>query len=205
MEDLQKRFSSTPPSSRKGRKARRCIGTVNPDGRLKKYSKVLIDPVIVYQEAAMDAETRENYQTLANNAYAIPYEGAWKGLTIVTAPGPGTVRIQFAIVSAEKSAKVRNFVTTIVPVGMVISTGQYGVTGKTHGGGGDHRRSRLTDAMTGELLAAALDKRVGGKQLRGIRSGMLAGCGFRPAVSGRNWSATDYAIKVRGARGLRET
>ena len=50
---------------------------------------------------------------------------------MVTAPGPDTVRMQLAIVTADKTKVVRNIVTTVVPVGMAISTGQYGVTGKT--------------------------------------------------------------------------
>jgi len=140
----------------------------NPKVDWKKYAKVIVDPVIVYQQAAMDAETRENYQTLANNAFVFFSKELEKEVPVVTAPGPDTLRVQFAIVSAEKSGSVSNFMTTIVPVGMVLSAGKYAATGKPIGVGEITGEMRITDAATGELLVAALDKRVGGKQLKGV-------------------------------------
>jgi len=116
----------------------------------------------------MDAETRRNFQTLANNAFVFFTKELQKVVTIATVPGPGTLRLQFAIVSAEKSGAVSNFMTTIVPVGVVLSAGKYAATGKPMGVGDITGEMRVTDASTGELLAAALDKRVGGKQLRGV-------------------------------------
>jgi hypothetical protein len=139
----------------------------NPKTDWKKYTKMIVDPVIVYQEASLDAETRENYQKLANNAYVFFTEELAKEGKLVTAPGPDTMRIQFAIVSAEKSGPVGNFMSTVVPVGMALSTVKYAATGKPMSVGEITGELRITDSMTGELLAAALDKRVGGKQVRG--------------------------------------
>ena len=157
-----------PSILEKGKEGEALYRYQNPTVDWKNYTKVLVDPVIVYQEASLDAETRENYQTLANNAYVFLTTELGKEVTVVTAPGPGTLRVQFAIVSAEKSGKVSNFMTTIVPVGMVLSTGKYAFTGKPMGVGEITGEIRITDASTGELLAVALDKRVGGKQLRGV-------------------------------------
>ncbi len=42
----------------------------------------------------MDAETRENYQKLANNAYAYLTNDLEKDHTIVTTPGPDTLRLR---------------------------------------------------------------------------------------------------------------
>jgi hypothetical protein len=157
-----------PSILEKGTEGQPLYRYVKPNVDWKKYTEVIIDPVVVYQEAAMDAETRENFQTLANNAFVFFTKELGKEVTVVTAPGPGTLRIQFAIVSADKSAPVRNFLSTIVPVGMVLSTGKYAATGKPMGVGEITGEARISDASTGELLAAALDKRVGGKQLRGV-------------------------------------
>jgi uncharacterized protein DUF3313 len=157
-----------PSILEKGTEGQPLYRYVKPDVDWKKYTKVIVDPVIVYQEAALDEKSRENYQTLANNAFVIFTTELQKEVTVVTVPGPNTLRLQFAIVSAEKSAPVRNFTTTIVPVGMVLSAGKYAVTGKPIGVGEITAEMRITDASTGELLAAGLDKRVGGKQLRGI-------------------------------------
>ena len=143
---------------------------INPKADVKKYTKVIIDPVIVYQEASLDAETRENYQKLANNAFVYFTKELEKDYTIVTTPGADTIRIQFAIVSAEKSAVVRNFISTVLPIGMAVSAVKYAATGKPSAVGEITGEFRLTDSSTGELLGAALDKRVGGKQLRGVFS-----------------------------------
>lgn len=140
----------------------------NPAADFKKYSKVIIDPVIIYKEAQMDAETRENYQKLANNAYAYLVTELGKDWTIVQSPAPDTMRVQLAIVQAEGSAVVRNVLTTVVPVGMAISTVKYGVTGKPSAVGEITGEARITDAMSGELLGEALDRRVGGKTLSGM-------------------------------------
>ncbi len=157
-----------PSILEKGKEGEALYRYVKPNVDWKMYSKVLVEPVIVYKEAAMDEETRQNFQTLANNAFVFLTTEIAKVAKIVTVPEPGTLRIQFAIVSAEKSGAVSNFMTTIVPVGMVLSTGKYAATGKPMGVGEITGEMRITDASTGELLAAALDKRVGGKQVRGV-------------------------------------
>jgi len=166
--DLTKSVLVDPSILEKGTEGQPLYRYVKPNVDWKKYTQVVIDPVIVYQEAAMDAEMRENYQTLANNAFVFLTKELGKEVSVVTAPGPGTFRVQLAIVSAEKSGAVTNFMTTIVPVGMVLSAGKYAFTGKPLGVGEITVEMRITDASTGDLLAAALDKRVGGKQLRGV-------------------------------------
>jgi hypothetical protein len=167
-EELQKTVLVDPSILEKGKEGQALYRYVKPDVDWKKFTHIIMDPVIVYQEAALDAETRDNYQKLANNAYAYFTKDLQKDFTLVTTPGPDTVRIQFAIVSAKKSAPVRNFLTTIVPVGMAISAVKYAATGEPMAVGEVTGEMRVTDAMTGELLGAALDKRVGGKQLRGV-------------------------------------
>jgi len=169
-EELQKTVLVDPSILEKGKEGQALYRYVKPNVDWKKFTKIIMDPVIVYQEAALDAETRDNYQKLANNAYAYFTKDLQKDFTLVTTPGPDTVRIQFAIVSAKKSAPVRNFMTTIVPVGMAISAVKYAATGEPMAVGEVTGEMRVTDSMTGELLGAALDKRVGGKQLRGVFS-----------------------------------
>ncbi len=41
---------------------------VNPQADFKKYTMVMIDPVLVYKDGELDKEQMENYQKLANNA-----------------------------------------------------------------------------------------------------------------------------------------
>jgi len=144
---------------------------VNPKVDFKQYFMVLIDPVLIYKDAVLDKDERENYQRLANNAFVYVTQEMEKDYLIVKAPEPGTLRIQMAIVDADSSKPVRNTLSTIVPVGIALSLVKYTATGKQAGVGEITVEMKLTDASTGELLGAAVDRRVGGKELSKLWSG----------------------------------
>lgn len=145
---------------------------VSPSANLKQYGKVMVDQVIVTKDGELDKEERANFQALANNAYLyLVRELENNGFQLVQSPQPGTVRVQMAIVDADKSKPVRNTLSTFMPVGMAVSGMRYGATGKPSGVGEITTEIKLTDADTGELLGAALDRRVGGKELNKLWSG----------------------------------
>ena len=144
---------------------------VNPKADIKQYTMILIDPVMVYKDAALDKDERENYQKLANNAFIYLTKELEKDYRIVKDPAPGTMRVQMAIVDADSSKPVRNTLSTIVPVGIALSLVKYTATGKQSGVGEITVGMKITDASTGELLGAALDRRVGGKELSKLWSG----------------------------------
>jgi hypothetical protein len=118
---------------------------------------------LVRKDGELDKEAIANFQTLANNAYVYVKQELSKGYTVVSAPEPGAMRIQMAIIDADDSSAVRNTTSTFLPIGMVLSWVKYGATGKQTGVGEITAEMKITDASTGQLLAAALDRRVGGK------------------------------------------
>ncbi len=138
---------------------------VNPKADFKHYTKVLIDPVLVCKDGVLDKDERENYQKLANNAFVYLTRELGKDYKIVKEPDPDALLIQMAIVDADSSKPVRNTLSTIVPVGMALSLVKYTATGKQAGVGEISAQIVITAANTGELLGAALDRRVGGKEL----------------------------------------
>ena len=138
---------------------------VNPKVDIKQYTKVLINPVLVYGYMELDKDELENHQKLANNAYVYVMQALEKDYRIVKAPEPGTLRIEMAIVNADSAKPVRNTFSTIVPVGIALSVVKYTATGKQAGMGEITMQIKITDAGTGELIGAALDRRVGGKEL----------------------------------------
>ena len=144
---------------------------VNPKADIKQYTMILIDPVMVYKDAALDKDEREDYQKLANNAFVYLTKELEKDYRIVKDPAPGTMRVQMAIVDADSSKPVRNTLSTMVPVGIALSLVKYTATGKQSGVGEITVGMKITDASTGELLGAALDRRVGGKELSKLWSG----------------------------------
>jgi hypothetical protein len=78
------------------------------------------------------------------------------------------MQLKFAIIDADTSNPVRNLFSSVMPIGMGISLIKYGATGKQSGVGEITGEMKFTDALTGELLAAAVDRRVGGKAAQGI-------------------------------------
>ena len=138
---------------------------VNPKADIKQYSKILIDPVLIYKDGEMDKDQLENYQTLANNAYVYLTDALKKDYQVVKTPEPGTLRIQWAIIDADSSKPVRNTLATIMPIGMGLSLVKLAAAGKQSGVGEITTQMKITDASTGELLGAALDRRVGGHDI----------------------------------------
>jgi hypothetical protein len=141
---------------------------VNPAANFKVYSKIMIDPVLIYKQGELDTDQLENYQKLANNAFVYLNQELATQLTVVTVAGPDTIRLQFAIVDAEKSAPVRNLLSTLSPIGIGLNIVKYGATGKQMGVGEITAEIRATDSTSGQLLAAGYDRRVGGKAAQGI-------------------------------------
>ena len=140
----------------------------NPDADIKKYTKILLEPVLVSKPAELDADDLENYQKLADNAYAYLNAELKKDYPLVSRPGPEVMRVQMAIIDADTSKPVRNLLSSVNPVGMAVSAVRYGATGKQSGVGEISVEYQFTDASTGELLGAAVDRRVGGKAAQGI-------------------------------------
>ena len=157
----------------------------NPDAKGRRYTAILVDPVLLKKSAELDAEKLENYQKLANNAYIYLVEELKKDFQIVQSPGPETMRIQLAIIDVEPSSPVRNVISSVIPIGIGISAIKGAATGKQSGVGEITVEFKLTDSMTGELLGAAIDRRVGGKDPGGMFD---------------SWSNADAALKYWAKR-----
>jgi hypothetical protein len=153
---------------------------VKPGVDVKKYTKVMIDPVLVRKDGELDKDELENYQRLANNAFVYLNQTLEKDYKIVTAPEPGTLRLQEAIIDADSAKPVRNTLATFMPIGMGINLVRYAATGKQSGVGEITMEMKVTDASTGELLGAAIDRRVGGHKVSKLWS---------------SWYTADEALK----------
>lgn len=146
----------------------------------KRYTKMLVDPVLLRRSAELDAEKMENFQRLANNAFIYLVQELQNDFQIVKSPEPETLRFQLAILDADPSSRVRNVISSVVPIGIGISAIKGASTGKQAGVGEITAEFKVSDAMTGELLGAAIDRRVGGKSVEGMYD---------------SWSNADDALK----------
>jgi hypothetical protein len=160
-----------PTLLKEGKDGQALYRYVKPQANIYMYTKVLVDPVLVNKDGELNKDAMADYQKLANNAYLYLTRELAKDYAVVQTAEPGTIRIQMAITDADSSKPVRNTLSTFVPIGMVLNLAKYSATGKQAGVGEISAEMKITDGMTGELLAAALDRRVGGKELSTLWNG----------------------------------
>lgn len=140
----------------------------NPAVDLKKYPKVILEPVKFYKPAQASPEELADLQQLANNFNQYLFRELAKDFFIMKEPEVGTLRIETAITEAGKSDPTMDFISTVLPIGLAVSVVKDFSTGKPASVGAISGELRITDAMTGELVAAAVDSRMGGKSLKGV-------------------------------------
>jgi hypothetical protein len=132
------------------------------------YKKILLDPVQVWGEAASDPAKQKEMQQIADMLYSRFYLSLGKDYEMVTSPGPHTLRIQAALTKAEKSNVVLRAISTVPAPMNVLAIGSIvknAGTGKPLFVGEISGEIKFVDAVSGEVLAASADRRVGSKHL----------------------------------------
>jgi hypothetical protein len=110
----------------------------------------------------------KDLQKLAGNFNAYLARELGKDYQVVQTPAPGTLEVEAAITGADKSGRTMDLISTVMPVGWVVSGGKDYATGKPTGVGDISAEMRITDAATGQVLAEAVDRRVGGTDPSGM-------------------------------------
>ena len=131
------------------------------------YTKMILDPVVLYRQPQHlgGGNSNENAQMLVNYFYNKLYLAAAKELEAVNEPGPGTVRIQAAVTDYEQSWVALDMISTVVPQLRATAEVKGLATGKPSFVGGVQTEFKVSDAQTGKVIVAAIDRRVGGKTL----------------------------------------
>jgi hypothetical protein len=134
---------------------------INPAAQWTQYNKVLIDPVTFWggdstQISASDQQMLVNYFSQQLN------KELGQKFQIVTQPGPGVMKLDFAIVDAEAATPVLRSISMIVPQAHMLANLKYLATGTMPFVGAAQAEAKITDSVTGQILALAVDKRIGG-------------------------------------------
>lgn len=131
----------------------------------KTYNKLMFERIVVLlsdsaEYRAVDPATLKEmtdyYQNALFNAFKDGYE-------IVDQPGPGVLRVRVAITQLKPSNPTANTLSTIIPVGIVAAGATKAVSGDNLGTGEAATEMEVLDSVSGERLAAAVDRRQGGK------------------------------------------
>jgi hypothetical protein len=141
---------------------------VEPANTLR-FTRVMLDPVLIYR--GPDSKTRisaEQAQIMANTFYALIWQELSKDYEMTNEPGPNTLRGQVALVHLEQSMPALDIISTIPAPMNVLAMGsalKTIATGKPAFTGEAAIEWKITDAQSGEVFAAGVDRRVGKKKL----------------------------------------
>ena len=142
----------------------------NPEANWPSYNKIFLAPVAYYggRETYPKGFTRADLQKLVNRFYYILYNDLAEDYQMVDEPAPDTLRIQVALTSVGESSQTADSVSAVVPVIVnPIRNFAGSLSGETIFAGQASIEAKITDGLTGKLLYAAVDRRVGQRSTSG--------------------------------------
>ena len=143
------------------------LGWRNPAFNPAVYSAMYIEPVVLWhgedmaRESGLKMEDLELLATYFHDVLTQVPDG--KMLKLAAQPGPGVISVKAAVTGVEPSSPVSNALTSVVPVGIILSAGMKVATGQAVGVGKCAVEVRFSDSVTGETLALFADTKVGKK------------------------------------------
>jgi len=138
---------------------------VKPGANVASYTKILLDPVTILRPADEKGAVPEDEQKVANNFYSQLVTNLSKDYEMVKEPGPNTLRVQVALTDVSSGSGAMQAITSVVPIGIAISVAQAMVGAKPAFSGEVSVETEVTDAKSGELLGAGVDRRIANKSL----------------------------------------
>ncbi len=134
------------------------------------YKKILLDPVMIWRgkDSKLEGPEQKDVQAIADAFYALVYQELSKDYDMVKEPGPKTFRMQAALTDVEQSSPALDVLSSVPApfnVAFVASTVKTLSTGTPLFKGAASVEAKFMDAESGEVLAAAVDRRVGGRFL----------------------------------------
>ncbi len=133
--------------------------------KFKSYTKIWLDPVQVWRGEKSDAKDLDPEDTkhVSEYLWSRVDEELRKDYPMTRAAGPGVMRIRIAVTEAVKGVPVLDNLTAAYPTTLLMSKVKKAIGGTESLVGKASVEVEVTDSQTGELLAAAVDRRGGGK------------------------------------------
>jgi len=134
---------------------------IAPNVQWTQYTKVMVSPVTAWGGDTTKLSPADT-QMLTNYLYNALLKAYETKFPVVNEPGPGVVRVSAAIVDANAATPGLRSVSMIVPQARVLGMLKLAATGTYPFVGAAQGELMLTDPVSGKVLAAAVDRRVGG-------------------------------------------
>lgn len=135
---------------------------VKPGADLKKYDRVIIDPVttVIAAPEVSPAVTAQLASYLASSLN----DSSASGLTVVGVPGPTTLRIRANLTDVIAGKKLGKPVKVVHPAPLATLTGTLGSAAVAEFISDVSFEGEVLDSVTGERLVALVDHRLGNKR-----------------------------------------
>jgi hypothetical protein len=134
---------------------------INPNAQWTQYNKVFIEPVTFWGSDTSKLSAADQ-RTLTNYFYQALERQLSKKLQVVTQAGPGVMAIQVALIDATTATPFLRSFSVIEPHVRLVASLKYLATGSFPFVGSAEADAKITDSVTGQVLAAAVSKRIGG-------------------------------------------
>ena len=144
---------------------------VNEEVDWARYKKIIIEPVTIWRVPGSKLEKlpQNELDDLGRYFWKALRDELSKDYKIVDKPSAGTMRFRLALTEAQKSNVTMDMVTSVIPIGLGASAAKKLATGTHSFVGKATIEAELKSTTTGELLAAAVATRVGGKTFDGSK------------------------------------
>lgn len=143
------------------------LGWRSPEFTIGKYTAFYIEPVALWhgedmaKESGLEPEQLEALAEYFRDVLSKVPDG--QKLQLAAQPGPGVISVQAAITEIETSSPVSNALTSVIPVGILLSAGKQAATGQAMGVGKCSVEMRFVDSVSGDKLALFAETKVGKK------------------------------------------
>jgi hypothetical protein len=146
---------------RPGGKDQASLRYISPSVQWNRYNKVMIDPVTFWGGESTSVSSADQ-QMLVNYFSQQIKEQLGKKFEVVDQPGPGVMKLSVAMTDAETATPVLRSISMIIPQAHMLANLKYLATGTFPFVGGAQVEAKLVDSVSGDLLGAFADKRIGG-------------------------------------------
>lgn len=137
---------------------------LDPDVDFSHYNKVMLDNVVFYfapdsEDKGIDPAVMKELADSFNKELVTALKDKYP---IVTEPGPDVIRIRIALTGLKQSSPVTSGISSILPVGLVISGVKKGITGSWVGSGATGGELLFIDTAKSQVVGAAKDEQTAG-------------------------------------------
>jgi len=159
-------FLTNTAQLKKGGKDQALLVYIDDKADFKKYTKIMMDPVKGYGSDNRDSIKKlkkEDQQKLLNYFDAALRKEIGKSYQFVKEPGPDVLKLRVAITDADGANVVLDTVSSVIPIGIALSSIKAIATGTHLSVGEIGAEFEALDSVSGTRLAAAIDSRAGRK------------------------------------------